>query len=390
METFIQEITNQEIGYRQVSEATSKTYSENLGKLHKLVTESDVYPDDHLWLKDYDKVIETLDDQDYAASTYRNYLAVISVVLQPKERGTYRDTFEATAKKYISLLAIKKADALELAEQQKLSSTDKEKWVTTKELIKVRQGYAKELRLAKFNLGKTGVKGVAPKKYIEILQMYLVSSLYTMDFSNRNVYGKMKIITGDKYRNMLHYASVFTHLQHNYLVIDKKGKKQIKFFSMGDTKTSWKKVAGKPKEWNGLVKIDIHKDLNKVINLWLKYKPYGEWLLIGKNGGKPMGRNGLSKFIGKTFKATGKKVGSNIIRKVKNTEEFANDSSIKHKQEVAKKSGHSVATQQLHYTKHIMDSDDSDSQYGTIGFPANSLNDCPFCGYSGCNCGSGY
>jgi len=355
MESFIKEITNKNVGYRQVSDSTAKIYGQNLAKLARIVTKKDTYPDNHLWLQNYDKVIQMLDNENYKPTTYRNYLAVISVVLQPKAKGEYRHPFQEVGKKYSLLLAKKKALAVELAEQQALSSTDKNKWVTTKELIKIRQKYAKELKRLGFNLGKTG-RGVSTvtNKEKELLQKYMVSSLYTMDFTNRNVYGDMEIISGKDYANMINPVLKEADVQKNYLVISKKGQKQTKFFSLGDTKNSWKHEAGEPKQWKGVDRIDINKDLNKVINLWLKYRPTSKWFLLGKKNGA-IGRNGLTKFLNKTFKDTGKKISSNIIRKVKNTEEFGNDVKLTVKKQIAKKSGHTIATQQLHYTKFIED-----------------------------------
>lgn len=357
MESFIKEITNTGVGFRQVSDNTAKIYAGNLRKLAKIVTGTSFH-DNHLWLKNYDKVIETLNSQGYAPSTYRNFLSVICVVLQPKAKGEYRKGFEESGKKYALLLAKKKAMALKDAEKQALSPTDLDKWATTAELIKIRQGYAKKLKRDKFNLGKTGRSIDIPltNKEKELLQKYMVSSLYTMDFTNRNVYGEMEILSSKEYEaicNLGNPYQIMTALQKNYLVIERKGKIQTKFFSLGDTKNSWKHVAGEEKKWRGIDKIPIQKDLNKVINLWLKYKPKNKWFLIGKAWDKPLGRNGLTKFLIKTFKDTGKKISSNIIRKIKNTEEFGKDTTVIKKKEIAKKCGHTVQIQQLHYTKQV-------------------------------------
>jgi hypothetical protein len=402
MNTFIEDITKQEEGSRQLSSSSAKTYRTNLGKLSRIVNGTDTYPDNHDWLKDYDKVIKILDEQNYAPRTYGNYVSLICVVLSPTAPITYRDGFTEVGKKYSTLQTKLKVSEKALIAEQKLSNTDKAKWTTMKQLVKIRQGYAKELKIAKFNLGKTGRSETLElkRKELKLLQMYVVASLYTMDFSNRNVYGKCKIITGVEYKNMMTPGfCVPSTLQKNYLVVDKDGKKQTKFFSLGDTKNSWTKVTfgGKGnsiiKKWKGVIKVPINDDLNKVINLWLKYKPVRktDWFLVSsRNSDKPLGTNGLSKLVAKTFKATGKKIGSNIIRKIMNTEKFA--AVQKASAEAAMKSGHSVAVQQTQYVKHIEDIEDSDSDemYGTIGFPANSLNECPFCGESGCSCGSEY
>ena len=382
MEAFLKLIQIQSPGHRQVTEKTAKTYAYNLNNISKLCTgENYSNPE---FLKDYDAVIAKLEEKQYAISTLKVYLAIISVVLSPQKRGVYLSGFEEVGSKYVKLLKDKKEQLDKHLEKQELSKKDSTNWCSMKDLIAIRNKYGLMLKNKFINLGPTG-RAVSPEttsgEIKELLQKYVISSLYTLDWTNRNVYGNMEIVTRDEYDTAFP-DNRMAFLQKNYLVVDQNIKPQVKFFSIGDSKTSWKRVVVdgvlNKKKWCGETIIPIGKEMNRVINLWLRYHPQGptelcagpQWFLFNTRSlSKPLGTTGITKLLNKTFKETGKKVSSAIIRKIKNTQHFGKDTSILEKKNIAMKSGHSVAVQQTHYVKYIKD------------------DDCPFCGFE-CVCGA--
>ena len=99
----------------------------------------------------------------------------------------------------------------------------------------------------------------------------------------------------------------------------------------------------------GLQKISIKKDLNSVLNLWLKHNPTKHFLLDSR--GKKMSRNSLSKYLYKVFESAGVNISSNMLRHIYLTEKYGHESSHKEKQEDAEAMAHSVQVQQQHYVK---------------------------------------
>ena len=361
MDSFIKETTNQLPGYRQLSNSSAKSYSTCLNSISKLCT-GEPYTNPE-FLKDYDGVLSTLTERDYKQSTVAGKIGAILVALSPRRTGVWLEGYEIVGDKYRELFKKLKNEIKSNAEKQEKSDTDKSKWTTIKTLINIKNKIGRDLKAHGIVIGKEGITRnlfISEKK---LLQQYLVATLYTSDFTNRNVYGCMEIISGDQWREI---EKMESPPHKNYLVMDVVGRKRELYFQLGDTKTSmvYSLVASpdsepdiRVKHWTGYVKIDVPDKLNKPLDLWLKYHPGVDatgikWLLLNtKHEPHCLGNNGLTKLITSTFKSTGKNIGSTIIRKIMNSEKFGNDSKFLEKKEVAIKCGHSVQCQQLHYTK---------------------------------------
>ena len=106
-----------------------------------------------------------------------------------------------------------------------------------------------------------------------------------------------------------------------------------KYFYINEHKTS---------KTHGTLEIKIPKELNSILNNWLKINT-SDYLLVNKSGFK-MTANVLSKAITKAFLPSGKNISLNMLRKIYISEHIDLDI-IKKRKELADAMGHSVDTQ---------------------------------------------
>tara|TARA_R100000734_G_scaffold18264_1_gene15020 strand:+ start:817 stop:1740 length:924 start_codon:yes stop_codon:yes gene_type:complete len=266
------------------------------------------------YLKDDKAVFDKIDK--LALSTKRSYLTAILVVL-----GAYKkEEFNSVLEKYR-----KRLQDLNNEYNEKISShekTDKQSknWVSLKQLNKVRNFYKKELEekgiLKKENLNK---------KEFDLLQKYLVSSLYTLQPPIRLDYGNMEVISNKK---------------------DDDGKKNF-LLNKGRNKKTFIFNDFKNKKSMGKREIEINSKLNTVINLWLKHNKSKNFLLNSKN--EIMNENALSKYIKKVFEPTKKDITLNLLRHIYISENIDLEA-MKKQKKLAEEMLHS-ADQQVDYAK---------------------------------------
>ncbi len=126
---------------------------------------------------------------------------------------------------------------------------------------------------------------------------------------------------------------------NNYCVVKNRNKK---YFSFGDVKS--------PDPDNRVVKIDIPKKLNNIINMWFNITDSESFLVTSH--GMPMTSNALSTFMRKyVFPNPGGGAGASMVRHIFLSEKYENESGLKEKQELATAMNHSVLTQNLYYIK---------------------------------------
>ena len=303
---------------RNIKDKSLNAYLISLRKLHEKINPDKEFPSTLTWLKDKDKVMEHL--MDMKLTTRKNYIAAIIVALSTdkekyeKELKEYRDVLDGVAKEY--------KDGVE---EQRKSEKESANWVSLDKLRKVMRKYKAEI-MEKGLLKKDELN----KKEFDLLQKWVVSSLYILDDNPplRNDY-TMKVISKSEYDKL----SDKEKNDNNYLVVKSRNNK---FFSLGEYKTDKK---------YGLKKIEVGSKLNSVLNIWLKYNKSGYLLLNSK--GDPMNANSLTKYLNKVFEPTGKKISSTMIRHIFISEKIGGPT-LKEKQEIADKMGHSVNTQELY------------------------------------------
>jgi hypothetical protein len=313
---------------RDMKDTSLTAYLRNISKLAKGITKKEFKT--LAFLKEYKKVIDFIDDK--SLSSQRVSLASILVALSPSGRGKYKKGYEEVAKKYTRYLTTQAKTYDDNIKTQRKSAKQKGNWATRAELEKVRKKYLSNIKRIGYTQKDKDFKAGKEKRHRELLQKYVVASLYLLHPPRRNSYANMKIISNKDYEKL----SKGEMENNNYLVIVSRNKK---FFSFGNYKTSKK---------YGVVEKQVERKLNTVLNLWLKFND-SEYLLLNSRGGK-MTTNGLTKFLQKTFAPTGKKISSTMLRHIFVSEEF-DPEVYKKMQEVAKDMGHSVAEQQEVYVK---------------------------------------
>jgi len=322
-EKFITKLGDDITKSRNIKPSSLKVYLFNIEKLHdKIFSKRDF--NNLMWLKKREKVMKAIEDM--KLSSRKTYLASIVVALSSqgekfeKDVKYYRDEMEELAKQYNTE-----------QEEQKKSEKEDKNWTSLSSLRKVNRNYRNELKERKV-FQKEPDK--ITNKEFDLLQKWVVSGLYVLDDQAplRNDY-IMDVIKYSDYQKLTEDEKK----EKNYLVIKSRNNK---FFSLGEYKTSGK---------YGTKEIEVGKKLNSMLNVWLKFNTSGHLLLNSKK--EPMTANGLTKYLNKTFEPSGKSnISSSLIRHIFITEKIGGPT-LKEKQEIADKMGHSVNQQEL-YKKH--------------------------------------
>jgi len=322
-EKFIKKLGEDITESRNIKASSLKVYLFNIEKLHdKIFSKRDF--NNLMWLKKREKVMKAIEDM--KLSSRKTYLASIVVALSSQgdkfedDVKYYRDEMEELAKQYNTE-----------QEQQKKSEKEDKNWTSLASLRKVNRNYRNELKERK--VFQKEPDDITNKEF-DLLQKWVVSGLYVLDDNPplRNDY-IMDIIKYSDYQKLTEAEKK----EKNYLVIKSRNNK---FFSLGEYKTSGK---------YGTKEIEVGKKLNSMLNVWLKFNTSGHLLLNSKK--EPMTANGLTKYLNKTFEPSGKSnISSSLIRHIFITEKIGGPT-LKEKQEIADKMGHSVGQQEL-YKKH--------------------------------------
>ena len=264
------------------------------------------------FLKDYENIIKFLEK--FKLPTKRNYISSILVVLRAYNKRSYDDVLQ----KYREYLTgLNEQYNNEIYTHQK-NLNQKENWTDLKSLKKGLRLYQNQIRdLDLFNKDKLN------SKQLNIIQSYLVVALYTLQPPVRLNYSDMKIIKNED----------DIEEGKNYLLNKSRNKKQ---FIFQDYKTSKK---------HGKIVQPINKELNTIINKWLKVNKTDNFLIDQKSN--PMNANQLGKFITKAFDFTGKKITLNLLRHVYISENIDLEA-IKKGQQLAKDMHHSTGVQEMY------------------------------------------
>ncbi len=254
------------------------------------------------------------------------YLTAVVVYMSPVERNRAIHGYEKIMKFY-QIELDKKIREKDKIDVNKKTSEEEKTWVEWKDLIKIRNKYKNDLKRRGYKI-KSKLKN---EDDFELILKYILASLYLLHPPRRNVYANTEII------NERGYFNLTQHERHNnnYLVVISRNNK---VFSFGDYKTA---------KIYGLKKIKLDKELNSVMNFWLNINNT-KHLLITKKGEK-MTANNLTHYLNRTFSPTGKKISSQMLRKIHLTEKFQPiQEDMKNEAELM---GHSISTQQTKYVK---------------------------------------
>ncbi len=312
--------------HRNVRPSTIKIYERHLNKLSNKINNSDYKSNDFLKTKKKE-ITKFLNEQ--TSSTRKNYLASILVALSPKARKEPEQKFKSTYEDYSNTLLDEHSKYTNSLKDNEKNIKESENWLDWEDVQKIRINLGKKIKKMGYKQNDHELKN---KKDLEILQQYLVLSLYTLHAPRRLEYADTKVISFREFKKLSD-----KDLDDNiYLVVVSRNKK---FFSFG-------KNAVKSETPDNL-KIPLDRGLNSVVNLWLNVTNNTDDYLLKDSRGNKMTKNGLSKFLSKIFKP--KKISASMLRKIFLSNQFQPENDKK--KDLAKKMNHSVKTQQNVYVK---------------------------------------
>ena len=249
---------------------------------------------------------------DLKIPTQRNYITSILVILtaQPK--------YKATCEKYKQALRTLNDTYNEHINSHEKTEKEEKNWCNLKHLKNtVLNHYKREITERQLNN-----KNTLTSKEFDLYQKYIISALYLLQPAVRLDFANMDIVTTrddmeDKNKNYLLNIS-----------------RNTKYFYINEYKTSAK---------HGQIEIKINKELNSILNNWLKIND-SEYLLVNKSGSK-MTPNVLSKAITKAFLPSGKNISLNLLRKIWISESVDLEA-LKRRKKLAHDMQHSLAVQE--------------------------------------------
>ena len=299
-----------------IADSSMKIYVSNLEKLKKLFD-----ADDYTFLKDIPAVKKKLDN--LSDNTKRNYYNAIIIYLMAIGDDTKKD--KQILKEYNDM----RDDLNKKYEDQqatgKISDKQKDNFVEMSEVEDMIKEMEDEIKK-----GKLKKKDSLTGKEHNLVEAYVLFSIYTR-LPMRNDVAGMEAITKREYNKL----SDTDKKAKNYLVINKNNM----FMVLNKYKTA------KKYEEN---KIDIPKDLEKILRFWIRVNGMG--ILFKSSTGKELSRNALSQLLIKnTKKYMGKSISTTMLRKIYLSSKYGEVK--KEMQKDAKVMGHDTDTAQKIYIK---------------------------------------
>jgi hypothetical protein len=311
---------------RNIREITKKFYITNLNKVSNGILKKDY--DNNDFLKNSTEILEYL--KNFSQSTQKNYISSIltAISFDRKPFNGFENVYEIYNKE------LKKLYIDNATPENDKTLRECNNWINWEDILKIVDIKGKMIK-------KMGINSISNeilnKKDFDLLQQYVILSLYTMLPPKRLEYGDCKIINEKEYKNL----SENDIKKSAFLVIKNK---KVKYFSFGED--SLKSTINV----NIFDKIDVPNDLNSVLNIWLNYNKMG-YLLINEKY-QALGRNNLTKYILDIFNPYQKNISASMLRKIYiSYMEQSDFSKMVRKIEQARKMNHSVKTASQFYLK---------------------------------------
>jgi hypothetical protein len=313
---------------RGIRESTAKIYITYLNRISSEIN-GKLYNSNE-FLKDSDKIIIYLNTQ--TISIQKNMVSAIMVAITKSKLHPLNGFAEAYDVYNSYLKGLYSATAIPQG-QKNLKECNN--WVEWGDILKIVSIKAKIIKSMGLN---SSSKAPINKANFELLQQYVILSIYTMLPPKRLEYGDMLIIGEIDYNKLTDIQKQ----QKAYLVVFSKVKK---YFTFGkDTQKSYHSI-------HFYEKIDIPKNLNSVLNIWLNYN-HSKYLLLNESG-DILTRNGLTRALLRIFEPYGKSISSQMLRKIflsnENRDLFERQAK---EAEISRKMNHSRKTAEAHYVKH--------------------------------------
>ena len=295
---------------RNIKPASLKTYLSALIQLKRKIEPNEISRlIDTSFLSDFDNVMKVIDSENKITSK-KNKLTAILVALKSDENKD-----DDLIKKYTDVLKDYGEKYTHFLKKQEKTDTQNANWISYDELIGVANRLMEDVK--HYNLK---AKETLTKKECDMLQQLVVIRTY-IAFPLRNDFADMRVVTGAEYKDLGADAKITT----NYLVIYPHNKKQ---FHINQYKNE---------RYLGAKTLDVKSDLNRIINLWLKFNKSGFYLIRCDNK-TAMNPNGITKYLNKIFaKFSGKKISTSMIRHIIISHELEGQRTIAEEDARAKK-----------------------------------------------------
>ena len=297
---------------------TVKQYEIQLKRLQKLF-------DTEGWdfLKNIDSVKEKLSDKHFTTSrNYYNSIIVLLMALNSDEK------LNDLIKEYVTVRDKLNEQYAEEQSTGKISEKQKNNFVELAEIQKMITTMENEIKKEKIKK-----KEKLSKNDLELLTAYTLFS-FLIRLPTRNDMSGMQLIGKTAYNNLSDKQKEDT----NYLVKEK----SKMFLVLNEYKTKSK---------YGEKKIDVPKDLEKILRMYLRLTKTNNGDIVFTNfKGEPISRNGISQLLIKTSKHyLDKSISSTMMRKIVLSDKFAEVN--EEKQKMAHITGHDVSTMDEVYIK---------------------------------------
>jgi hypothetical protein len=297
---------------------TVKQYEIQLKRLQKLF-------DTEGWdfLNNIDSVKDKLSDKHFTTS--RNYYNSIIVLLMALNHDEAHDDL---IKKYVTVRDSLNEKYAEEQSSGKISEKQSKNFVELNEIQKMIKTMENEIKKEKIKK-----KEKLTKNDIELLNGYTIFS-FLIRLPTRNDVAGMQLIGKTQYNKLSDKDKEDT----NYLVREK----SKMFVVLNEYKTKSK---------YGEKKIDVPKDLEKILRMYLKLTKKNNGDIIFANfKGESISRNGISQLLIKTSKHyLDKSISTTMMRKIILSDKFSEVNG--EKQEMAHITGHDVSVMDSVYVK---------------------------------------
>lgn len=296
---------------RKIKEASCLTYMSSLQKIRKKINGKTGTINNTLFLQDFKKVMDVINQENKLTSKKNKLTAVIVALTSDKDKNEklidkFGNELKSLSDKYMTFL-----------KTQTKTETQKQNWIDYNDLIIIVNKVMKEVK--HLEISKKKESDILSNKEFDTLQQYLILRTY-LSFPLRNDFADMKIIKHTDFKKL----NKDNKDKYNSLVLNK-NKKQFHINQF------------KNKKYIGSKILDVPSSLSRIINLWLRFNKSG-FYLVKKNRTTPMNPNSITKFLNKIFlKYTkNKKISTSMLRHIIISNHLKNEKTIKEKEQDAK------------------------------------------------------
>jgi hypothetical protein len=286
------------------------------------------------FLKETGRVLDFIDT--FGHYKQKLLLATVLVMLSPAKKDDVRDSSLTEA--YVvfrkHLWNLNKNYYNEKSYQKK-KEKEESNWLSWSTIVKMQKKYQKIIRNKKWKVEDSANFTKADK---EIINNYIILSLYVFHPPRRLEYGNMLIITEKKYDKLPPEIRQHT----NYLVTTHS--RNSKYFSFGSAK-----IKSKTKDPQIIV---CTREMNRALNMYISLSRHNHDSLLQTTRGNPQTRTGLGRNLNKIFESTGKNISSTMLRHIYISHILKDNVTLKTREHLARLMNHSVVVQDSIYAKY--------------------------------------